>query len=402
MNTKVISLGVLFIIVLSLFSCSSDDDTPNTVEEDPKKDYKFLLALALPATDLYPFHIIDDVETGNANILDAQEIPNLPYNVVINGKDGYIYLNSETKLTKYEVNEDGILTPLGSVPNTGISGGPVSEFLSDNRLLVSTGARAADGGVFNYQIINTTDMTEETAGTITLPINEGDKSAPSLYILKDNKIYVPFYHADANWGAFNQASIAIYNAETMAYEKVITTDKAAGVGFSVVSSHAIVENGDLYLTSTNTDYWGANESIPSGIVRIKAGASDFDDTYFFNLSEKFGGNHTAGMAYAGNNKAVVQVFRSDLITEYKDYQGSYVIEYHAIDLITKETTKLNLPLSKYPRRTVRSIGNGKVAIVGNTETEGNNIYIYDAATNAVTKGLSYTGTDAIQGFLPFK
>lgn len=399
MKKNVIKSSILLASLFLGFTACKSDDTESSAPI--AEDTNFLLALSLPATELYPFHIVDDIESGTANIVDSQEIPGLPNNVVVAGKDGFIYLNSKSKLTKYEVDEEGILVDLGAVKNTGISGGPVSEFLSDNRLLVSTGARAADGGVFEYQIINTDDMSQESKGTITLPIKEGDKSAPSLYILKEGKVFVPYFNTNSKWAGYDYASVAIYDATTMEYEKVITTDKASGLGFSVVSSHAFTENGDLYLTSTNTDYWGANETIPSGIVRIKAGQDDFDD-YFFNLSEKFGGNHTAGMSYAGNNKAVVQVFRDDLIEKYADYQGSFVIEYHSVDLITKETTKLDIPLSKWPRNMIEAIGDGKVAIIGNTESEGNNVYIYDSVSNTVKKGLAYKGTETISAILSFK
>jgi hypothetical protein len=238
------------------------------------------------------------------------------------------------------------------------------------------------------------------SGSIVLPSEDTDLTSPSLYIYKDNKLFVPYFKAGVKWARYDTASIAIYNIETLELEKVITTDKAAGLGFSVVSSHAIIENGALYITSSNTNYWVGNESIPSGIVRINAGESEFDD-YFFDLSAKFNGNHTGGTVYAGNNKAIVQVFRSDLITKYADYD-SYVIEYHSIDLSTKETTKLEIPVSKYPRNMIQSIGDGKVAIIANTETEVNGVYIYNESTQTVTKGLEYNGTETISAFLLFE
>ncbi len=401
-----ITLG-LIMLVFAFASCSSDDNTDTTPENgensEETESFQYLLALSLPTIESYPFHVLKNVDEGSADIADSQEIPDLPANVPVAGKDGYVYLNSPEKLTKYEVDENGILKDLGSVPNTGISGGPVSEFLSENRLLVSTGPRPASDGVINYQIINTETMTEESKGTFTLPINENAIASPSEYVLRDGKIFVPYYHADAESSeSFDRAPVAIFNASSLAYEKTIYTEKAAGLAFSIVSSHGITENGDLYITACNTNYWGINESIPSGIVKIKSGEDEFDDSYFFNLTEKFGGNHTGGMVYAGNNKAIVQVFRSDLISQYSDYQGSFVIEYYVIDLVAKTTEKLDIPLCKYPRRAIEIIDDGKVAIVGNTESEGNTIYIYDVATNSITKGLEYKGTEFIETFLPFK
>lgn len=398
MKKPLFKLGLAFTLLLSISACKKDGETKPVETDD---SYKYLLALSLPTIDSYPFHLLKEVESGTANISESQEIPDLPDNVPVAGKDGFLYLNSAEKLTKYEVGADGILKSLGSVPNTGISGGPVSTFIGDNRLLVSTGPRQAAISTFNYQIINTESMSVASSGTITLPIDEGSMAIPSIYIHRDGKVFVPYLHTNTDYESYDRAPVAIFNAATMAYEKTIYTDKAAGLGYSIVSSHAIAENGDLYIIACNSDYWALNENIPSGIVRIKSGQTEFDD-YFFNISEKVGGNHTGGMIYAGNNKAVVQVFRSDLVNTFRDYQNGFVLEYYVVDLATKSVQKLDIPLTKWPRRTLGLLENGKVAIVGNTETEGNNIYIYDPATNVVTKGLSYVGTETISTFMPFK
>ncbi|MBV7441206.1 DUF4374 domain-containing protein [Weeksellaceae bacterium TAE3-ERU29] len=402
MKNKFLKLSLILTASASLFltSCSKDDgiETPTTEETASN----FLLGLSIPSTESYPFHLVKSLESGTANITDAQEINGSESGVPVVGKDGYVYINTSSKLIKFKVEENGILTEVTSSPNTGISGGAVETFLSKDRLFVSTSAKATTGGTFPYQIINTETMTEESKGTIKLPVHEEDsKASPSIFILKDNKIFIPFYQASSSWKGYDFASIAIYDAKTLQFIKEIKTDKAAGLGFSVVSSHAFTENGDLYLTSSNTNWWTANEDIPSGIVRIKAGESDFDPNYFLNLSEKFNGNHTGGIAYATNNKVVVQVFRSDLVKKYKDYQGEYVIEHYAVDLITGETTKLDIPLSKWPRHTLVSLKGGKVAIASNTK-EGNIIYIYDVKTNAVKKGLTYNGTETISSITPIQ
>lgn len=401
MKNRIINFNLILATVMSVMfiGCSDNSGTGEEINEI-EADYKYLLGLSLPSTDLYPLHVLEEIESGTASILNAQEIPDISSSVSVAGKDGYLYLNSTDKLTKYEIGDNGILVDLGSLPNTGISGGPVSAFLSDNQLLVSTGARAAEGGTFSYQVINTDSMTEESSGVITLPIYESDsKAAPSLFILKEGKIFVPFYQAASDWSAYDFASIAVYDATTLAFEKEITTDKAAGLGFSVIASH-FTKNNDLYLISSNSNFWTGNESIPSGLVRINSGESDFDEYYFLNLSEKVDGNHTGGMAYAQNDKVVFQVFRSDLITEYADYSNSFTIEYYVVDLSTEVVTKLDIPLCQYPRDMIEYIGDDKVAITANTE-EGNFIYIYNSTTNTVTKGIEYSGTETISSLTPF-
>jgi len=380
-------------------ACVQPDGYVSDSSDTNDSPFKYLLGLSLDSTDLYPFHLLEEIESGTASIFDAQEIPNIPYNVPVIGKDGYVYLNSADKLTKYETDESGVLVDLGSVTNTGISGGPVSTFLSDTQLLTSTGAKAATGGAFSYQIINVETMTEESNGSITLPVAATDsKASPSLFIPKNGKLYVPFYHAASNWVAYDYASVAIYDATTLAYEKTITTDKGANLGLSVVNSHFFSENGDLYLITDNSNYWGAREDKPSGLTRINANEDDFDTDYFLNLSEKVNDNPTCGMAYAGNNKVVFQVFRNDLISAYSDYQGSKVIEYYVVDLDTEAVTQLDIDLSQYPRHMVKSIGDDKVAIVANTEA-GEFIYTYNSSTDTLVKGLEYVGTETINSII---
>lgn len=393
-----VALLTSLILLLSLNSCDDSDNPTPEADGTPR----YFLALSLPAIDAYPFHVVADVESDTADIDNSQEIPDLPYNVPVTTQPGFIFLNSAEKLTKYSVDEEGILQDEGSVANLGISGGPVFEFLDDNRLLISTGPRQAADGNFDYQIINTTSMTEESTGTIALPVDENSLAIPSLYILKDDKIFVPYIHSDENSVAYNEATVAIYDAGTLDFDTLITDSRTSSLGYSVVSSHGFAENGDLYITSCNSDYWAVNESLPSGILRIKAGEEAFDPDYFFNLTEKFDGNHTGGMLYVGNNKAIVQVFRSDLITEYGDYQNGFVIEYHLVDLATEATEQLDVPLSKYPRKALELLDNGKAVIMANTENEGNALYIYDPQSNSVSKGLVYEGAEYINAFLSFE
>ena len=403
---KITGLLPLFALMI-MFSCSSDDDNttpdPTPATPDPVAGpSKYFLALSLPTIESYPFHVLSSIDEGTAHIDQSQEIPGLPNNVPVTTQSGFIFLNSAEKLTKYSVDEEGILVDEGSAPNLGISGGPVFEFLNEDELMISTGPREAKDGKFQYQIISTATMTEISKGTITLPTDENSNAIPSAYILKEGKIFVPYIHSNAEYKAYDEAPVAIFDAETMEYEKTIYDDRTASLAYSVVSSHGFSEEGDLYITSCNSSYWGGNESLPSGILRIKAGEDDFDEDYFFNLTEKFEGNHTGGMLYVGNKKAIVQVFRSDLIQEFRDYQGDFVIEYHLVDLETKEVEQLDVPLSKYPRKALSLLKNGKAVIVANTENEGNALYIFDPATQEVTKGLTYEGAEFINAFMSFE
>jgi hypothetical protein len=397
------SVTLLSLILLISGGIFTACDEANIATQDPAENaYKYIVALGIPAQESPRFHVLEDLETGTADIAQSQEIAGLTNNVLVTTQPGFVYLNSAQKLIKYSVDNEGILKEKGSVPNTGASDGPVYTFLDNARLMVSTGLRQTTDSVFTYQIINTNTMKEEKKGTIKLPISKGATAIPSNYIVKEGKIYVPFIHSNDKYAAFDKAPVAIFNAATQAYEKTIYTQKTASLGYSIINSHGFTENGDLYLVSCNSDFWAANEAMPSGIVRINAGTSEFDDSYFLNMTLKLGGSHTGGMVYAGNNKAIVQVFDSNLIRAHKDYQTGFVIQYYETDLVTQAVRKLDIPLSKYPGRALERLKNGKVAIMANTQSAGSTIYVYNSDNGEVKKGMEYKGAQFMSGIMSFE
>lgn len=392
-NRKGLAFSILSIIIL--WSC-----VPEREKQSADQPH-YILALSQPASSHYPFHVVSDLEGGEADIKDAKQVPDNPNNVLVAAGRDFVLLNSKEKMTRYGVRADNTLKEEGSVPNTGLLGGPIAAFLDESRLLVSTAPRQVSDSLFAFQIVSTSDMTVERSGKIRLQIAPGSMASPSMYIVRGGKVLVPYIHADADNHAYPKANLAIFNAKDMVLEKTISTDKTACLGYSVVSSHAFTENGDLYLISSNSNYWGANESLPSGIVRIKNGQDEFDKDYFLNLTAKLSGNHSGGMIFAGGNKVIVQVFESSLIKAYRDYQHGFVISYYEVDLQTQVLRKLDIPLSKYPRRALERLKNGKVAIAVNGENGENAFYIYDGQTGVVRKGLVYRNAEYVSGVMVF-
>ena len=413
-------LNVLVLaLVFGFMSCSDDDlissnnpidpiGDPGDQTEDPisSDEAGVLLSVDLDAQGLYPFHVIKDAELGTADIADAQELLNSDGAILVAIKDGFIYINDYTGETfkKLQVNDNGALVELGAVPNIGTNGNPLHTFLDENRVLITSKQTFPGDGVYSYQIINTSNMTEESSGEFNLPI-QGDSNASfsymyaSEYVYFEGNVYVPFVEADdADNALYDNAYVAVYDAATMAYIKKINTSNTASVCNGFNPSYAISESGDLYLASSNTNIYGVNESVPSGITRIKSGTTDFDTTFFFDITAATG-SHSLGMVYLGNNKAIVQVFNSDLIDT-----SDYYVEYYIADLADASMSKLEIPASQGGyyggRRSMDLLSNGKAVIVSNNDTESA-LYVYDPINNEVNKGTVYTGADAIVGLKAF-
>ena len=388
-------LGLIALLSVLMFSsCKKDEDENNSSVE--VRSNGVLLEVGNDEDAFYPLHYIANAEAGEADIVNASEVPNSEGVIMLFMKDGYAYVNDYTGETfkKLQIAEDGSLTDVGRVPNLGVGGSPLYTFLDGERLLMSSTQPETPDGVISYQIINTSTMTEESTGTFTLPVKgtNGNSTYAAVYanayVNFGGKIYIPFVETDEDYTLlYEKASVGVYNASTMAYEKVIYADKTSSLLSGFSSGAATSESGDLYMSSSNTNEWAYDQSVPSGIVRIKSGETKFDADYFLDITAATG-FHSLGMVYAGNDRAVVQVFNDLSDTDF-------YIEYYVADLASKTMTKLDVPASDSPvRRSFTLLDNGNVAIISNNATE-NTLYIYNSISGVVTKGLTYTGTDAI-------
>ena len=106
-----------------------------------------------------------------------------------------------------------------------------------------------------------------------------------------------------------------------------------------------------------------------------------------------------GLSQITDTKAIIKVFRSDLIEVYADPVNKAVLEHWVVDVQTQTATKLDIPLSLAPFSDPVSIGNNRYGIVANT-SEGNFIYIYNEADGTVMRGLEYQGVDFIRTITP--
>jgi len=407
---KNFSLLSLAAVCLTFTSCGdentdSTDDTPgDSVIEIT--DTSLLLHVDLDSQALYPMHFVEDGESATADIEDAQELLASGGSVPVTIKGDYVYVNdfSGSEFTKLEVNSEGVLTEVASLPNQGTNGNPLYDFIDDETLILTSRQTYPTDGVYTFQLINVDSMTEESTGTLEIPVQGIDGNADfsymwaNDYIYFEDNLYVPFIEVDANDSdLYDEAYVAVFDSN-FEYVKTITTDKTANLSTGFISSSAIDESGDLYISSSNISFYGNNEDLPSGIVRIKSGETDIDEDYFLDITEATG-YHSIGMLYVGDGKAIVPVYNSDIWDT-----TNYYVEYHLVDLTAETVTKLDMPAGSGGyyggRRSMSLMGNGNAAIMLNHEN-GSSVYIYDASTGSVSEGTTYTGADGLIGLNAF-
>lgn len=114
----------------------------------------------------------------------------------------------------------------------------------------------------------------------------------------------------------DECYIAIFDDETLTGKKLIRTDKISyACGRNKSQYYQMiwaVENGDIYVFSPSYAKTMAAEVqrtvLPAGVVRIKAGEEQFDDSYYVNIEELSGGCSFLRSWYMGNGNVLLQMY----------------------------------------------------------------------------------------------
>ena len=185
--------------------------------------------------------------------------------------------------------------------------------------------------------------------------------------------------------------VAIYSYPGFKLEKIIKDTRTGPSGaFNTRSGLFKTEGGDLYAVSTSG--LGYSQSTkPAGILKIKAGTTEFDADYYFNTDAAPNGGKIEHAIYIGNGKlfASVTTVAPSVTAPWADENLRYAI----VDLNAKTITRIaNAPVFKGEggRSFSALLDEGKVytAITANGVT---NIYQTDIATATATKGAIIEG-----------
>jgi hypothetical protein len=134
--------------------------------------------------------------------------------------------------------------------------------------------------------------------------------------IRRDKLFVPFFQIAASDFSSTQtdsAYIAMYSYPELEYQGVITDARTGPVGAYAGQGHIFTtENNDIYTVSSAAIASGySQETKPSGILRIKAGETTFDENYFFNVQEATGGYRLCNAQYLGDNKVLASIYSFD-------------------------------------------------------------------------------------------
>lgn len=197
----------------------------------------------------------------------------------------------------------------------------------------------------------------------------------------------------------NEAWVAIYNDATMKNPKLIKTDKISYACGRFKSQYYqtiwAADNGDIYVFSPSYAKTMVatvqKTTLPAGVVRIKAGADNFDPDYYCNLEEQTGGNSFLRTWHIGSDNFLLLMYDEPFTDTFSasDTPATQLAVYNGESKKLTYVTGLPAPDKIEGFANTPYFEDGK-AYVAVTTRDGQHpaIYTIDTATAAATKGIT--------------
>jgi Cu/Ag efflux protein CusF len=318
----------------------------------------------------------------------------------------YVYLMNlpEKKFIQYEMMKDGTIRQAAYILTDGVVPNYFQSLnvVNDTTLLV-LGAVEGNQGTVGWARISTNSFSVIAKGSMSVPYDAA-KPGVEFFIGKgfvDNgKFILGGYSYDGSTRSYvaDGVQALVYDYPAMTNMKVIKTNATSGgIGYDYLHSLDVDEAGNHYFVVSAGKYWtglGGN----SGVVRIKKGEADFDQSYFFDVTSAVGKQACLmGMNYVSNGIAFGTVQYEDMMTSLRDRYLN-IAQVIKMDLQNKTVTVMNTPLSPVGMVRMPLVFNNKY-YTGIAPIDGEAaIYEFDPAgdANGFKKGITLDGGGSVQ------
>ncbi|MBX2923860.1 MAG: hypothetical protein KF746_16800 [Chitinophagaceae bacterium] len=372
---------VFALCAVVLFSkCSKNNDDPK--REEPKEiNYAFAVVGGVaPSLTTYIIGTADlnFSHLGNTNAAEQPSSASMWHYK----KAVYVTaFGAPASMVKYEFDDKGIAAQKQKLVVPGANTFSSIEFISDDVAYASVG-----GGLARVVKFNPTTM--QITGEINLNSILKPAATSTFYLgmkARGGKLFLGVYYG-GSLELLTKAYMAVINLETDAVEKLIEDERTAAIfqGGSSANGIEVDENGDMYVMGVGSP------SRPSGILRIKKDATDFDPDYFMNLDEVTG-NSCRNLRLFNNGLAFVN--RVVNVADPYELDGANY-EFYQIDITNKASKGKvgNLPVIwGSSTGIIRKYSEGELLFSVSGETE-NAIYAYNIANGSLTKKFTLDGS----------
>ncbi|MBD1432089.1 DUF4374 domain-containing protein [Sphingobacterium sp. DN00404] len=392
MNMKMYTKFFVLALALSIgvASCKKDNNDAIPIDEDAA----FALWIQVgswPNTNYYVLNV-EDLTQGAAKLQgNGIDVTTKLNNSVIT-KDGfyYFYNSAEGRFGKYTL-ENGAVKVIKEVPLSHLASLAGHTWVN-NSTLVMIGNNASGNGV-NAVVVNTDDLSLTTGAISGLPelvTNYTKYLVGGDIQYKDGKLFFSVNMQNtSNYQVYPRLYTMAVSYPALSVTKISTDDRSVGVGNTsgYFATSFVDGNGDMYFMTSWNLVWNDNGTrAPKGIYRIKKGEDELDKSYYINVLQETGKEAAAGTFMdLGNGKAILKLQETE---GYENEKYGYTI----IDLETgKEVRKLTEITSGESGERNIYVENGKAYIAVLTGEGTDYIWVYDSATDKVSKGLSIQG-----------
>jgi hypothetical protein len=403
---KRVNYAALALACLAAFAACTKDN--NSSEPDPNN----------PAKGRFVVAVSPIASTGVADyLLTASTLDSGKLSLAGNGleQDGTYryYTVSGTKffsmlygqgnpgaVTIYDLDAQGKLKKLSNFQSESVHAfGPVG-----NDILMVKAARTYTSPIGRWYQVGTENLIINKEGQFNALefTNNGELAHFSWLQAVGNKVFAPYFSikatTDGGWTTSypDSAWIAVYSYPSMTLEKVIKDNRTSSIGLYFVNGLAVVENGDVYAFSpantigkTGTTQF-FNSTKPSSITRIKAGTTEFDQTYLYDVETASGGYYINGWVHAGNGNMVVALNHKDQKSQWQTANRLAIVNpanktFQWVTGLPDVATVSRFSMTNY------SAGNG-ISYMGITTKDNKSaVYKINATTATATRGTEIDG-----------
>ncbi|MDR1645199.1 MAG: DUF4374 domain-containing protein [Tannerellaceae bacterium] len=400
MNYSNIKKSVLAICVVSLFaSCDKKNDAP---EPEAEGHFQYVVVATPEGT----------VSEGADYLLQTGSLTEGSITTVGAGleQDGYRYYafhknkvfsflygqGNPGAVTTYALDEKGILTFQSNLQTETVQ---VFGTYGDELILIKCprSFAAPNAGIYRVDALNP-QIVGTTYIDVTQLAGNGEMAHFTGAFQVDNKVYAPYMCIKDNYfrtDLTDSVWIAVFSWPDMTLERVIKDDRTSYIGhYFALKGVTQVENGDVYTFSHAPTGHAENgikpSSKPSAALRIKKGASEFDQGYFFNIQEASGGYHLHKSFYLSGTKFLL-TFSSNK-EQTPQWGDTNELKFAITDVATQSLTWVSgMPEPEqlvHVSRLPYVAEDGTFIAFGITvKDEYPHIYTIDTSTAKATKGL---------------
>ena len=380
---KIFNPGFLLIALLLIIgSCKKDSSNPDT---SSKKDIQYVFANVAGVNPSQTTYVMGTTDLNFTNLSNINGAELAGFASMWQYKQS-VYLTAfgaPASMTKYTFDDEGNVVNAGKLIVPGANSFSTIEFISDSVAYASVGGGLARVVKFNPTLLQIT-------GEVNLSTILKTGAASTYYLgmkARSGKLFMGVHYFNSSFSPlYDSAYVAVIDMTTNKVDKLISDGRTCAIfqSGSSVNGFELDANGDIYIEALGST------KVPSGILRIKNGETNFDASYFFDLKAATG-NDCRNLWHFGSGLTFTTRI-SDATDPYESKGPNF--EYYKIDLAAKTATPLLASLPKIfgsSTSIMRKLDNNEILFVVAGSSE-NAIYSYKIADGAITKKFTLSGS----------